>query len=111
LLDLLRAALALPEDEPVAWGNADELDNMLDDRTATVEGRRSGYRGTPLYASPPASNPAADGSGGGELSDEEIDHLVDTHVGEPSQKYPLMQNDWRHFARAVLALAARQGAK
>jgi len=34
----------------VAYANRDELDNMLDDRTATVAGVKDGWRGTPLYA-------------------------------------------------------------
>lgn len=46
-----------PKPEPAAWANGDELDNMLDDRTATVAGQPDGFRRTPLYAAPmPASN-------------------------------------------------------
>ena len=44
--------------EPVAYANSDELDNMLDDRTATVSGVRDGYRKTPLYATPVPAIPA-----------------------------------------------------
>ena len=34
----------------VAYANRDDLDNMLDDRTAAVAGVRDGWRNTPLYA-------------------------------------------------------------
>lgn len=47
--------------EVVAYANRDELDNMLDDRTATVAGVRDGWRKTPLYAMP--SNAALNGDG------------------------------------------------
>lgn len=46
-----------PNAEPVAYVNGDELDNMLDDRTATIQSSRTGYRATPLYATPAASAP------------------------------------------------------
>ena len=36
--------------EVVAYANSDELDDMLEDRTATVAGVRDGWRKTPLYA-------------------------------------------------------------
>lgn len=51
---LSRAALATQplEQKPVAWANADELDNMLDDRTATVAGAQSGLRRVALYLGP-----------------------------------------------------------
>ena len=39
---------------PVAWVNGDELDNMLDDRTAVISGKTDGYRKTPLYTAPDA---------------------------------------------------------
>jgi len=38
--------------EPVGYVNGDELDNMLDDRTASIASSKSGWRGTPLYRSP-----------------------------------------------------------
>jgi hypothetical protein len=47
-----RADLArqlLPASAPAAYVNGDELDNMLDDRTATIQTNPSGYRRTPLY--------------------------------------------------------------
>ena len=40
------------EQEPVAWVNADNLDNLLNDRTTTIQGNRSFFRATPLYAAP-----------------------------------------------------------
>lgn len=38
--------------EPVGWVNSDELDNMLDDRTATLFPVRTGFHGRPVYAAP-----------------------------------------------------------
>lgn len=39
--------------EPVGYVNRDELDNMLDDRTAVIQGKPSGWRKTPLYLAAP----------------------------------------------------------
>lgn len=50
--------------------------------------------GTLLYTFPPASKP---------LTDEQILHLVDIHVGAPSMAYPLDTSDWLCFARAIEA--------
>ena len=36
-----------------------------------------------------------------DLTDEEILHRIDTHVGVPSQKYPLDISDLISFARAI----------
>jgi hypothetical protein len=41
--------------EAVAYVNGDELDNMLDDRVATIQGKPDGWRKTPLYAAPPVT--------------------------------------------------------
>ena len=37
------------------------------------------------------------------LTDEQILHFVDTHVGAPSMAYPLDNSDWMNFARAIEA--------
>ena len=37
------------------------------------------------------------------LTDEQILHFVDTHVGAPSMAYPLDNSDWINFARAIEA--------
>jgi len=37
------------------------------------------------------------------LTDEQIQHLVNTYVGEPNARYPLDNSDWMNFARAVEA--------
>jgi hypothetical protein len=37
------------------------------------------------------------------LTDEQILHFVDTHVGAPSIAYPLDNSDWINFARAIEA--------
>lgn len=57
-----RAALATQplEQKPVAWANADELDNMLGDRTATVAGAQSGLRRVALYLGPQPEQVAQD---------------------------------------------------
>jgi hypothetical protein len=55
LMDALAAPVAAieqPPQVPIAYVNGDELDNMLDDRTATIQGSPSGWRKTPLYAAP-----------------------------------------------------------
>lgn len=57
---------AAPADHPgavVAYVNRDELDNMLDDRTAVIQGKPSGFRNTALYLAAPSvpSAPAAPG--------------------------------------------------
>jgi hypothetical protein len=44
------------------------------------------------------------------LTDEEILHRVDTHVGIPSLRYPLNNSDWINFVRAIEA-AHNIGAK
>lgn len=53
--------------EPVGYVNGDELDNMLDnmldDRTATIQGTQSGWRKTPLYLHPPKAGAAAPAEG------------------------------------------------
>jgi|SRR5690554_3590776 len=53
-LAIRMAVLAAPsvQGEPVGWVNSDELDNMLDDRTATLFPVRTGFHGKPLYAAP-----------------------------------------------------------
>lgn len=51
--DALVAKLAeLEGQEPVAFGNRDELDDILADRHCLVTGVRSGFHRTPLYARP-----------------------------------------------------------
>lgn len=55
IADALCAAHSTPKHgEAVAWVNGDELDNMLDDRTATIQGKPSGGRRVPLYRHPPS---------------------------------------------------------
>lgn len=40
---------AVQPEQPACYVNGDELDNMLNDRTAVVQSDMSGYRKTPLY--------------------------------------------------------------
>lgn len=66
LLAKERATVAAPS-EPVAYVNGDELDNMLDDRTATIQTNPSGWRRTPLYRAAPtaaAATTSEDAHGG-----------------------------------------------
>ena len=49
-----RAALAakladMEQQDPVAWANSDELDNILEDRLCMIRGTEDGFRRTPLY--------------------------------------------------------------
>lgn len=44
------------------------------------------------------------------LTDEQIMHLVDTHVGVPSSRYPIGHSDWINFARAIEAACRTGGA-
>jgi hypothetical protein len=46
--------------EPVAYVNGDDLDNMLDDRTATIQGKPSNDRSIPLYRHPPQADEPTD---------------------------------------------------
>jgi hypothetical protein len=50
-----------------------------------------------FYTTPPAAQPAVP------LTDKQIQHLVDTHVGGPNPSYPLDNSDWLNFARAIEA--------
>lgn len=47
----------------------------------------------------------------GELTDEEILRIVDTHVGGPTPSYPLDPSDWINFARALLARTSAPAAE
>jgi len=38
-----------------------------------------------------------------ELTDEQIEHLWETRVGQPCPSYPLEKSDWLQFARAIEA--------
>ena len=87
ICDAIDALKALDKQEPVAW------------RVWNPDGEKQyAYSengdGEPLYTTPPKRKP---------LSVEKILHLVDTHVGAPSMSYPLDNNDWINFARAIEA--------
>jgi hypothetical protein len=83
------AAHAQQPAAPVAYVNGDELDNMLDDRTATIQSNPSGWRRTPLYrAAPTAGEDVRDaiehlpryrewsGEGGGVYEDQDDGEYV-----------------------------------
>ena len=77
-----------PEQEPVA--NVvlrDGLPTLLANNQIKPTDER-------LYTTPPQRKP---------LTDEQILHFVDTHVGAPSMAYPLDNSDWINFARAIEA--------
>lgn len=49
------------------------------------------------------------------LTDEQINHIQETHVGGPTPSYPLDPSDWLNFARAIehahgISAIAAQGA-
>jgi hypothetical protein len=99
----LRETLAQPAQEPV----------LRDE-----QGRPMTYWGG--KATPPAAQPAQDpdeltiaymnGLYDGKkkrpwvgLTEEEIEHLLETRVGTPSLRYPIGKSDWMQFARAIEA--------
>jgi hypothetical protein len=86
----IRAALAAQSpplneggSEPVGYVNSDELDNMLDDRQATLSPKQTGWHRKPLYACPQS---VAINEGGGEAVAWYRDEQVDAH--EDSQGLP-----------------------
>lgn len=86
LIDKLAALASAAQGAPVAWVNGDELDNMLDDRTATIEGRKSGLRGVPLYRVRAAPvNPTI---GREELVDAALKELRDACKTNPAVQDP-----------------------
>ena len=78
------------QQEPVAW--LDEYGNTFP--LAAKQYSVVGKHWKPLYTTPPQRKP---------LTDEQILHFVDTHVGAPSMAYPLDNSDWMNFARAIEA--------
>ena len=74
----LETQLAQPEQEPLTGGDE----------------RRHIICLCPDCTTPPQRKP---------LTDEQILHFVDTHVGAPSMAYPLDNSDWMNFARAIEA--------
>ncbi len=55
-IEALRAELEKPQPEPVGYVNSDELDNMLEDRDATLSPTKTGWYTRPLYAAPTEPN-------------------------------------------------------
>lgn len=51
----------LRQQEPVGYANGDDLDNMLDDRSAALFTHRDGFRSVPLYLAPGAVAAVPDG--------------------------------------------------
>lgn len=58
--------------------------------------RLSGSANMTWVASSPAQHPAPQ-----PLTNEQINHLVDTHIGGPTPSYPLGPEDWINLARAI----------
>lgn len=54
IIELVEQLAIVPQvvQATIAYVNSDDLDNMLDDRTAEIQSNKSGWRGTPLYAAP-----------------------------------------------------------
>jgi hypothetical protein len=109
--------------QPVAWREA--LERIADPRNTHFAGDAQVVAREAL-ATPPAAQPSpeltcdrcgdvltADTAGvcanclpayqRQPLTDEQIDHLLETRVGTPCQKYPLEKSDWVQFARAIEA--------
>ena len=77
--------------------------DLRDDVIATLRGQLAEVqalcdeRGRKLYGA------AGQAPAEGDLTDERLLHLVDTHVGEPNPRYLLSNRDWINFGRAVIA--------
>jgi hypothetical protein len=84
-----------PEQKPVAWmfeGWGPDCGPYFEIYRDDEMGWRNKKEWIPLYTTPPQRKP---------LTDEEIMHRIDTHIGVPSQKYPLDISDLISFARAI----------
>nr|WP_288355954.1 DUF3850 domain-containing protein [uncultured Pseudomonas sp.] len=79
--------------ELVGYANFDRLDNMLDDRTATVFPDRSSYAGTPVYRprAALATQPAAGEPAGWECFDGRYASLSYEREGDPERAVPLFR--------------------
>ena len=95
------------QQEPVAWqvevfiqgvwsptGNPQRNKDRAEGLASNPSIPKECQRIVELYTSPPQRQP---------MTDEEILHLVDTHVGAPSMAYPLDNSDWVNFSRAIEA--------
>lgn len=78
--------------EPVAWVNGSELDNMLDDRTATIEGHKSGWRGVPLYDTAQRAYPLPDS-----LYPDSKDWQAADYAGRVEWLHMMYENTGRFF--------------
>jgi len=90
------------KDEPFEYWNAVEGWVKLDEVREHFESvncgtiyKNGGEGRVPLYTTPQRTWVG--------LTDEQILHFVDTHVGAPSMDYPLDNSDWINFARAIEA--------
>jgi len=97
----IKAALEA-KDEPFEYWNAVEGWVKLDEVREHFESvncgtiyKNGGEGRVPLYTAPQRTWVG--------LTDEQILHFVDTHVGAPSMDYPLDNSDWINFARAIEA--------
>lgn len=97
----IKQALAQPEQEPVGcipWHWVDKAKQIADGTIAYPDVERAQQAialiKILLKSTPPQRKP---------LTDEQILHFVDIHVGAPSMAYPLDNSDWITFARAIEA--------
>lgn len=97
----------LRSDEPVAWmkeGWGPDCGPYIEFYRDDEMGWRDRKEWTPLYTTPPQPQNEVRGNLSRKpLTDEQILHFVDTHVGVPSMAYPLDNSDWMNFARAIEA--------
>ena len=96
----LEKALKQEQDEPVAW-EYEEYRHAIHGQmewfpeVAFVQPPDAPFlfrKIKPLYTTPQQRKP---------LTDEQILHIVSTHIGEISPSYPLDNSDWINFAHAI----------
>jgi len=103
--DLERATDApAVQGEPVGWVNSDELDNMLDDRTATLSPVRTGFHGKPVYAAPKPAGAALPP----EITREMLGMIIDEVFGGGIEDASVIEDIYRVIARSAAPQPAEQ---
>jgi hypothetical protein len=80
-----------PEQEPMAW-----MCSAFDGEPCEQSHHDECENPIPLYAHPPQRTWVG-------LTNQQIEHLWETRVGQPCPSYPLEKSDWVQFAQAIEA--------